>query len=264
MLRHRSSVAAGATVDRAITDFRRDGFAVARGLFSRAEVAAFQAEAAHLWEVQQGLEAANLRVGLRKDPSGEIVLERLDPVADISKLFAALSKSDRLVTIAAMALGEPVTVLKDKIIYKWPGTTGYGLHRDEPYFGTSGVPGAELVSVSMALDPIRDDSGGIQFYPGQGRAQLAAPAEEPRDILPQELDGITPVVPKLSPGDLVFFDGLIPHCSDVNSGATSRRMYTATYAPARYRDCRERYYAVRWEEQKRERSIAGSEGFYFK
>ena len=73
MLRHRSSVAAGATVDRAITDFRRDGFAVARSLFSRAEVAAFQAEAAHLWEVQQGLEAANLRVGLRKDPSGEIV-----------------------------------------------------------------------------------------------------------------------------------------------------------------------------------------------
>jgi ectoine hydroxylase-related dioxygenase (phytanoyl-CoA dioxygenase family) len=263
MVTHRSSVEGVGTVNQAIMDFRRDGVAVARGLFSGAEVAALQQEATRLWDSQEGLESANLRVGLRKNVCGDVILERLDPVADISGLFDDLSQSQKLVRIAEMALGEPVTVLKDKIIYKWPGTAGYGLHRDEPYFGTSGVPGAELVSVSVALDPVRDNSGGIEFFPGQRRSQLPAPAQEGRDILRGALEGIAPVVPELDPGDLLFFDGLIPHCSDYNSGARSRRMYTATYAPARYHDCRKRYYAIRWEEQKRERS-ACSEDFYFK
>ena len=94
----------------AIEDFRRNGVAVARGLFRGPEVAALQHEASRLWGAQEGLEIENLRVGLRKNAAGEVVLERLDPVADISEMYADLSNSHRQMKIAELALGEPVTV----------------------------------------------------------------------------------------------------------------------------------------------------------
>lgn len=239
----------------AAKSFAENGVGVLRGAVSPTEIQDLVKESERLWAEQEQLVPQNVRVGLRKDPSGATTLERLDPVADISALFASINIDDRMVSIARASLNEPSVVLKEKLIYKWPGTSGYGAHRDEPYFGTSGVPGNEMISVSLALDATTLKNGAVKFYPALRNALLESPEGEPRDLLSESLPSNMLFQPELAPGDIVFFDGLVPHCSDYNRSSSCRRIYTITYAPARYPSCREKYYASRLVEMESERRI---------
>jgi 2-aminoethylphosphonate dioxygenase len=252
-----------ATIEQAVVKFSDAGVAVIRELLTPAEVRTLLEECARLWELKEIWDTANLRCGIRKGLNGERLFERLDPVADISQKFADLNRDRRLVVAAEMSLGAPVIVLKEKLIYKWPGTSGYGAHRDEPYFGVAnGVPGAEMVTICVALDRMYGDNGAIKFYPGLRRQTLPAPPDEPRDVTEQALEGCGYVMPELEPGDVVLFDGLVPHSSDFNRSSIGRRTYMVTYASDRYPDCRKQYYANRLTEQERERS-AGQPGVLY-
>lgn len=233
----------------AIEQYKRQGVGLIRGLLDQTEVDSLLDEANRLWESQQNLSAFNIRVGLRKNIDGEDILERLDPVADISPLFAALNQDQRIIQLAEAALGEAVIPMKEKLIYKWPGTSGYGAHRDEGYFASSGATGREMVSFSIALDHANAKNGAIMLYPALRLTDLPSPHDEPRDIDVGSLKNEPYYRPDLSPGDVLMFDGLVPHCSRVNTSTTRRRIYMITYVPARIADARENYYRYRFEEQ---------------
>ncbi len=234
----------------AIASLKNQGVGVVRGLLDPLEVAELIQECARLWDDRvTPLSPYNLRVSLRKDENGKDVLERLDPVADISPAFQALNQDARIVSLARRAFGEEVQVLKEKLIYKWPGTGGYGPHRDENYFGSSGVPGPDLLSISIALEPANAENGTVMFYPALRNTPLPAPADEPRDIDGSALEGKPFTMPELAAGDAVLFDGLIPHCSGRNLSQASRKTYNVTFVPARYEGCRDAYYRHRLEEQ---------------
>ena len=95
------------------------------------------------------------------------MIDRIDPVADISKTFAAINGDQRFVSIAESGLGEAVTVMKEKLIYKWPGTQGFGPHRDQEYTTPrSGVPGSEVLTISISLDRATRAAGPTEFFPG--------------------------------------------------------------------------------------------------
>ena len=252
-------------IGQAIVEFQNGGVAVIRGLLNPTEVRTLLEECVRLWEIKEIWDTANLRCGIRKGLNGERLLERLDPVADISQTFADLNRDPRLVATAEQSLGAPVTVLKEKLIYKWPGTSGYGAHRDEPYFGVANaVRGAEMVTICIALDPVHGDNGAIKFYPDLHRQTLPAPPDEPRDVAREALEGRSYFMPELEPGDVLLFDGLVPHCSDFNRSSIGRRTYMVTYALDRYPDCRDQYYANRLAEQTRERAATEAGVLYHK
>lgn len=58
--------------------------------------------------------------------------DRVDPVLDISAIFAALAADARLLRLGAEILSDEAQLLKVKLILKPPGAIGYGVHQDVP------------------------------------------------------------------------------------------------------------------------------------
>lgn len=227
------------------------GYGLIRGVLSSDEIDRLVRESERLWRLYEGAGTGNLRFGVRSDRSGKTVIDRIDPVADISETFAAVNRDQQLVSIAESGLGEAVTVMKEKLIYRWPGTQGFGAHRDQEYTTPkSGVPGAEVLTISISLDRATRAAGPTEFFPGLRNRATAAPAGEPRDVDERELHGVESCMPETDPGDLILFDGQIPHRSDWNRSEHCRRVYMISYVPARYPNARRDYYAARISEQK--------------
>lgn len=114
---------------------------------------------------------------MRTGPSGDTVFDRLDPLADVSPPFAALNHHPTLIRIAEAGLGEPAVVMKEKLIFKRRGTSGFGAHRDQTYTTVkSSVPGAEVLTLSLALDPAPLASGPVEFYPSLQLTFVPAPS----------------------------------------------------------------------------------------
>lgn len=243
--------------------FAHHGAAVLRGVLDAPAVAALRDEAERLWAEQTRLEPQNLRLGLRRDRAGAWVLDRLDPVADLSRRFDELNRDPRLLGPVREVLGEAPAVLKEKLVYKRPGTHGFGPHRDGHYFGAAGAAAEEVVTVMLALDAADATNGAVILYPALRQAELASPADEPRDIAPEALPHALAVQPALNAGDLLLFDGCVPHCSEPNRSRRPRRAYFVTYAPARLPRLRARYYEQRLREQEAERAAHHDGPFYF-
>ena len=260
-----NGLAGETAIGQALAELRRNGVAVVRNLFGRDRIDALAEESMRLWDTAGAHDANNLRFGVRRDVAGGITLERIDPVIDISAPFRRLNEDPRLLAIAAAHLGEPAIVMKEKLIYKWPGTHGYGAHRDDPYTAISGVPGAEVLTINVALDPVTEDTGPTEFYPSLrllDTSQLSGDGD-PRDVAEAALYGEPSFKPQLDPGDVVLFDALIPHRSAMNRSADPRRTYMINFVPARYPRARANYYAGRLREQTEERATLIGGDFYF-
>jgi ectoine hydroxylase-related dioxygenase (phytanoyl-CoA dioxygenase family) len=238
----------------ALRDFRAKRVAVVLRLLSQDGVAVLVAESERLWRVAESRGASDPRNGIRVQPSGEVRVDRLDPVADSSDEFAALNADPDVVSLAEAALGSPVVVMKEKLIYKRPGTIGFGLHRDADYnTARTGIPGGEMFSVCVALDAVTRATGPIELFPDLRDALTPRLADEPRDIDTSAIEGHASLLPELQPGDALIFDALVPHRSAPNRSNRLRRMYTMTFVPACYSHAREAYYASRVTEESRER-----------
>ena len=248
-----------------LSAFRHAGLAILPRLLNAREISGLIAESARLWKIYAKDGQRNLRLGTRTDLSGSIVLERLDPVADVSSVFCALNGDSRFLALAERALGEPATVLKEKLTFKWPGTPGFGPHRDQDYNTVRcGVPGREMVTLCVALDRCHAGNGAMEFFPGLRTGELEAPHGEPRDIAEHVLSCADACMPQLNPGDAMLFDAQIPHRSAPNHADHSRRTYMITYAPARYPLARRAYYAARLEERRRGREARVADPLVFR
>ena len=238
-------------IEQGVAGYVDCGYGLIEGMFSSDEIDGLVQESEKLWQQHCRAGFRNLRFGIRRDRSGKTVIDRIDPVADISETFAAVNRDERLISIAEAGLGEPVTVMKEKLIYKWPGTRGFGPHRDQEYTTPkSGVPGKEVLTISISLDRAIRTAGPTEFFPSLRNRATSAPADEPRDVDERELQGIPSCMPETDPGDVILFDGQIPHRSDWNRSNQCRRVYMISYVPARYPDARQNYYAGRVSEQK--------------
>jgi len=248
----------------ALQDFKREGICIVKDLFSSSEVKIFQDETQRLWSEQKNLNPYNLRIGLRKDLNGKDILERLDPVSDISEVFSNFNNDNRILQIAKGILQAPTIILKEKLIYKWPGSSGYGAHRDATYFSVTkeGPSGNEIISMALFLDKTNSENGSIKFYPNLKHTKLAAPKEEPRDIDNKVLEKYTALQPTLEPGDIVIFDGLTPHSSNFNKSNSPRRVYMITFSLQKFPNCRKDYYTFRHSELSKNRRKDYNGNFY--
>ncbi len=251
-------------IEQAVEGFVDCGYGLIKGMLSPEEIDRLQRESERLWQQYKDAGANNLRFGIRTDRSGRAMLDRLDMVADISDTFAAVNRDQRFVSIAESGLGEPVTVMKEKLIYRWPGTVGFGPHRDQAYTTPkSGVPGREVLTISISLDRAIRAAGPMEFFPGLRDRATAAPAGESRDVDERELRGVESRMPETEPGDVILFDGRIPHRSGRNRSDHCRRVYMISYVPARYPDARKNYYAAKISEEEGLRRNLVEESVFF-
>lgn len=230
--------------------YRTRGYVKLPGVFSSQEMDIVRDDFDRLFNDPEVLREDSLRATSRPSTiTGGTVLDRLDPVIDLSPVIKQLAEDRRIVDAVGAAFGEPALLFKDKAIMKPPGAHGYKLHQDYTNWQELPVPPQLLISVLVAIDSAGPDNGGFQAYPGLHQRHLRPP-EKPSDIFEIDaglldeavLGGVQPELMELQPGDLVLFSSLTPHRSGPNQSQRRRRTLFLSYSAARYGDIYEHYY----------------------
>jgi ectoine hydroxylase-related dioxygenase (phytanoyl-CoA dioxygenase family) len=224
-------------------EFRESGLLVLKGVFAAEEVAGWIGESDRLWKA--ALRDGDPRVQWRGVVGGGEIADRLDPVWDISPLYHALIHQGTLLEIASSLLGERALPFKAKLIAKRPGTVGYQMHQDHPYWEFLGAPADAYLNVLVAFDRFDATSGATEGFPGQHHSRVPPPSDEPLDADEARMDTSRGVLIELDPGDIALFHSLLPHRSAPNRSTRERRGLFVTYHAARYAGLTKRYHEDR-------------------
>lgn len=203
------------------TAFDRDGFAVARQLFSRREAGRYRGHFMALCRrspcphevADAGTPADD---PLRRYPR-MIQMHRWDPVSLEWLLDARIG--DRLLAL----LGRLPFAVQTMCYFKPPGSRGQALHQDNFYLRAS--PGT-CVAAWLALDRADEANGCLLVVPGSHRWPIlcttAADTTRSFTDITVPLPAGTPLRPvPMEPGDVLFFNGSLVHGSNPNR--TARR-----------------------------------------
>lgn len=223
------------------SEFHEKGYAVLKGAFSPEEAAAWGAEAERLAGLDDIVHEDNLRVGFRTDAEGKRYIEKFDPLVDISPVFDALVRDERILSPLRAIYEDDALLFKDKLIFKWPGVSGYTMHQDAAMWQP--FPFESLISVMVAIDGADASNGGLELFPGYHDKLLSTPGE----IRNMNKDEIALVqsqgeLVETSPGDVIFFHSLAPHQSGYNTSNRTRRQLYLTYNAAQHGDLYESHY----------------------
>jgi len=230
-----------ADLDRCVDTFRRDGFALVRGLFTPDET---RQHAAWIQElVRRPPEVGRQMVYFEDSVTvpGLRVLARIEKFAEYHDGLGALVADSRLLELLTALLGEAPVLFKDKVNFKMPGGQGFAPHQDiqpgwddyAPYF----------ISVLIAVDVNTIENGCLEVAAGAHQRGLIGRRWEPLED--GELDGLDFRPFPMAPGDAIFFDCFAPHRSNGNLTTEQRRNIYLTYNRRRDGDARERYFAAK-------------------
>ena len=245
--------------DRTGTFFREHGYVWARGVFSTSYMERICAETDRLMESPY-VRPWNLRCRWQKnDPPGGR-LEALDPVIDISPPLGQIVACTEITSYLEAIVGEKVHVLKDKLIYKMPGSQGYPLHQD--FIDWEEFP-EDTVQALVAIDGSDEATGSLEVFPGyhrQGRFPLGD--ELVFAMNSQWCEGKASRMLHLNQGDVLFFHAMLPHRSAPNRAVVPRRHLYLSYHRASEGDWRERYYQRHFAWSKAHLTRSGSPAFF--
>lgn len=231
--------------DSQIDGYRCEGFIVIRSVLQPGEVDILRGECRRLWSTID-LTKENPRLQRRETVDGATIADRIDPVLDLSPLFQQLVADPRLTVPVEQALDANAAVFKVKLISKWPGTAGYSIHQDYPYWSFVGdVPPDHFVTVLVALDLFDSKSGSTEMFPGLHQCRLGAPTDSPNDVDETLVDLRTGVILEMNPGDIALFHSLTPHRSGPNRSERNRESLFITYVRDHEGNLCSLYYAKR-------------------
>jgi hypothetical protein len=201
------------------------GFVLIPKLISeaRAEILAF--EGRRLCNDRQIVNPLNIRTRFINTNVGPL-LEKIDPVVDISRPFEQVARDPHIVRIAGQLLGwDSPALFRDKLIVKPPRFPGYPLHQDYSWWHEHNPN--EMVSFAIALELCLPETGPLQFV-RSSHGRIIVPKGERRAITDEELSEIETFETEeccLEPGDGVAFHPLAVHWSGPNLTQRSRMMF---------------------------------------
>jgi hypothetical protein len=223
-----------------IEAYHADGFLHLPGVFSAEETKAWHAEADRL-QASDLVHADNLRTRWRNLPDGSTVLEKFDPVTDVSPVFRSVAEDERIQVPLTDLFGEAPSLFKDKLIFKPAGATGYGAHQDHIWWQP--FPAEKLVSVMVAVDGANAENGAIEMVAGRHQ-KLLVPVGEMRGFNAEEQAPLADLwqLIETRPGDILIFHCLTPHRSGTNTSQVSRRQFYPSYIARSYGDLYDAHY----------------------
>ncbi len=236
-----SSIATREDLTQPVQEYLQRGYTKLSGLFSAEEIAGWAQECDRLQNLDL-VHPDNKRTPFR---NAEIPFpEKIDPVVDISPLFAELVQDERLLSVLRLIFDDEPLLFKDKIIYKLPGMAGYAMHQDWAWGWQQLAPADDLLSVSFQIDGADAANGCIELFEGY-QHELMTPFHEERGLNAQEKQRIDPAhgeKMETQPGDVLIFHSLTPHQSGKNLVNYPRRSLYLTYNAQRNGNLREDYY----------------------
>ena len=197
-------------------DFTRDGFAIARNLFTRAEVQRLKSECIDI------LEAVKAETG---SVAGHGVCVGL---AARSPVFQTAVGDARLLDILEGTLAPDIEFLSDKVVFKSDAITfASPWHQDWSYWH-----GAHKFSIWVALDDATVENGCLKLYPGSHKSAIVHDGDA------SDGNGFGN---RLRPGAVdesraVFFHDLTLHSSHPNKSGEERWVWIPTYRDANAED----------------------------
>ncbi len=219
--------------------YGRDGFAVVRGLFEPAEVAAIRAwtDEVQGWPEVPGRYMVYGEQSLTEP--GRRLVNRIENFYPDHRGFEALFDGEKLLGRVGELFGEPAVLFKDKINFKMPGGDGFKPHQDQQAGWSTYA--SLFVTALVAIDAATAENGCLELAAGHHARGLIGTEWTP--LTEDDLRGVTFVAYPTQPGDVVFFDSFVPHRSGPNLTAEPRRVLYVTYNRRSEGDRRLRYYA---------------------
>ena len=219
--------------------YARDGFAVVRGLFEPAEVAAIRAwtDEVQGWPEVPGRYMVYGEQSLTEP--GRRLVNRIENFYPYHPGFEALFDGERLLGRVGELFGEPAILFKDKINLKMPGGDGFKPHQDQQAGWSTYA--SLFVTALVAIDAATGENGCLELAAGHHTRGLIGKEWTP--LTEDDLRGVAFVAYPTQPGDVVFFDSFVPHRSGPNLTAEPRRVLYVTNNRRSEGDHRLRYYA---------------------
>jgi ectoine hydroxylase-related dioxygenase (phytanoyl-CoA dioxygenase family) len=227
------------TVD--VERYWRDGYLTAASVLTDAQLAQMRAESDRLLQLCMAdplryaprIEWERDHLAQDQVAGMERVIRKLEPVSDLSPLFAELAFDPKITGPVSAILGEDVELFEDKLNLKLPGGSPYPWHQDWVCCWRAHTD--ELITCFIYLEDADADNGCLQVIPGShiGKPLLPFKAGGRFEIDPAFVDQSKAVPVPLRAGEMIFFDPYLLHYSDLNRSAVSRRAIIYTYNPAR-------------------------------
>jgi ectoine hydroxylase-related dioxygenase (phytanoyl-CoA dioxygenase family) len=231
--------------------FRRDGYAIVRGLFSRPEIEEIGAaiDQLHNEGVRHGrsFRHGNLFYNVGEDPRGEPLVRMVQWPSYHQPVLNAVRLDPRFAALLGPLLGGDLKQIINQIHWKAPGAAGdFAWHQDcrfrEPEWAYRNLADS-YVQTGLAIDPHGPDSGCMRFIPGSHRdgdlgmesSEVLGTAMSDGVLEAAGLDAATAVDVVLEPGDLALWSPYLVHGSGTNRSAHRRRLYINGYVRAE--DC---------------------------
>lgn len=221
-------------------EFDRRGFAVVRGLFAPAEVAAiataFERLAARALAVGRTVERRGARFVVDEAVGDEPPrIRRIVWCGAVERRLAAVGRDPRLLRVAAELLGSRhLDWLINQAHFKLPGDgVAFPWHQDSSRrrWGTEwrDVNGrGSYVQSVLAVDAVDADNGPLSFIEGSGALGHLNMPDGRLDLV--GLDASRAVTPTMLPGDVLFFGPYTIHGSEPNRSDRPRRVLINGYA----------------------------------
>jgi hypothetical protein len=224
-----------------VDDYRKNGFTTLQNVFGPSECVQMAHEVSAVISRTDLISESNYRTLFRDSLFHGRVLEQIHPIIDISAIFHSISAALIDKEIPQLFLEKnPVTLFRDKLILKPPGSKGYAVHQDFSWWHNYAPE--DMLTIGIAIDGSADENGPITFYRGS-HSQVLLPVGEWRPLTDAELSPVSHLpqqVVHLAVGDLIVFHSLAVHWSAPNLSQSHRRMlyfsYIAGSDSSAYRD----------------------------
>lgn len=224
-----------------VDKYLADGYLIAPSFLSPDRLSALRAEADRLLRLCQ--DNANRyadRIQWEKDYLDEAnqagmehVIRKLEPILDLSPLYAELAYDPHIIDIVSAVLGGPVELFEDKLNLKLPGGSPYPWHQDWNCCWRAHTD--ELVTCFVYLDDADEVNGCLKVVPGSQQGKRIYPFKPGNtfEVDPAAIAQSAIVSTPLKSGEMIVFDSYLLHYSDVNRSKSARRAIIYTYNPAR-------------------------------
>jgi ectoine hydroxylase-related dioxygenase (phytanoyl-CoA dioxygenase family) len=227
--------------------FHQDGYLLIENAFDAAEVKALQEEADYLLElaINSSLVTGHQcrRLDLREDANGNLLIRKLQPVNDMSRLLTQTIQDERIVGPMTELMGDTPVLMEEKLNYKQPLhqrvegikaaplSDAFPVHNDWAYYQSEGYPQTTLSS-ALLMDAFTPDNGPLWMWPGSHHTHLEhGKVENGLEVLPELIDhdgGIPLIAPA---GSFLIFSSLVVHNSCPNLSGKPRRVMIYSHYP---------------------------------
>jgi ectoine hydroxylase-related dioxygenase (phytanoyl-CoA dioxygenase family) len=226
-----------------IAAFHRDGYHIARGLFSPQEAAeirdAFMAQNAN--GPVPGLSETSRKNVAAYDPNDPLsrfprmMNPHRHPDKPVGPLSLKYLLDKRIEDHLTDLMGEEPIAAQTMFYFKPPGARGQDFHQDNFYLRVK--PGT-CYAAWVAVDECDEENGTMSVVPTSNAMDIVCPEKANSELFftTEHIDipaGMQAVPCILKPGDVLFFNGSIIHGSFPNTSKTRfRRSFICHYVPA--------------------------------